>query len=157
VKDIFGNLTTGFCSGQQVFKLNISGGKKAAFAARTMGLTAAMKRVEPANSTQTDDSLTTQARVAVEHDHGFQLMQVQNDDGTVKISYTLPEDAENVFVGLWNKFAFHVRTLVSEKMQLRGKQTIIWDGKEKTIREIRLVQASLSAGCVPPATRAPAS
>ena len=106
------------------------GGKKAAFAARTMGLTTAMKRVEPANSTQTDDSLTTQARVAVEHDHGFELTQVQNDDGTVQISYTLPEDAENVFVGLWNKFAFHVRTLVSEKMQLRGKQTIIWDGKD---------------------------
>lgn len=129
VKDIFGNVTTGYCSGQQVFKLNI-GGKKAAFAARTFGLTEAMRRVEPANSTQTDVSLATQARVAVEHDHGFELTQVQNDDGTVQISYTLPEDAENVFVGLWNKFAFHVRTLVSEKMQLRGKQTIIWDGKD---------------------------
>jgi flagellar hook assembly protein FlgD len=88
-----------------------------------------LRRVEPANSTQADEP-TTQARVAVEHDHGFELTQVQNDDGTVQISYTLPQDAENVFVGLWNKFAFHVRTLVSEKMQLRGKQTIIWDGKD---------------------------
>ena len=108
-----------------MFKLNVGGGKKAAFAARTMGLTA-MKRIEPANSTQTDASLPVQAMV----DHGFELSQVQNDDGTVQISYTLPEDAENVFVGLWNKFAFHVRTLVSEKMQRRGKQTIIWDGKD---------------------------
>jgi hypothetical protein len=129
VKDIDGEVTTGYCSGQQVFKLNIGGGKKTAFAARTMGLMAPLRRVEPANSTQADEP-TTQARVAVEHDHGFELTQVQNDDGTVQISYTLPEDAENVFVGLWNKFAFHVRTLVSEKMQLRGKQTIIWDGKD---------------------------
>jgi photosystem II stability/assembly factor-like uncharacterized protein len=128
LKDIFGNVTTGYCSGQQVFKLNVGGGKKGAFAARTMGLTA-MRRVEPANSTQKDISFM-QARVAVRQDHGFELSQVQNDNGTVQISYTLPEDAENVFVGLWNKFAFHVRTLVSEKMQLRGKQTIIWDGKD---------------------------
>lgn len=130
VKDIFGNVSTGYCSGQQVFKLSIGGGKKGAFAARTMGLAAAMRRVEPANSTQKDDPFLMQARVAVAQDHGFELSQVQNDDGTVQINYTLPEDAENVFVGLWNKFAFHVRTLVSEKMQLRGKQTIIWDGKD---------------------------
>jgi hypothetical protein len=130
VKDIFGNVTAGYCSGQQVFKMTIGGGKKTAFAKRTLGLPDAMRRVEPANSTQADAPSSTQARVAVGQDHGFELSQVQNDDGTVQISYILPEDAENVFVGLWNKFAFHVRTLVSEKMQLRGKQTIIWDGKD---------------------------
>ena len=68
--------------------------------------------------------------MAVEPGHGFELAQVPNDDGTVHISYMLPEDAENVFVGLWNKFAFHVRTLVSEKSQTRGRRTVVWDGKD---------------------------
>src|ERR1044072_6682191 len=63
-------------------------------------------------------------------DHGFELAQVPNTDGTVEISYTLPEDEENVFLGLWNKFAFHIRTLVNEKIQTRGRRTIIWDGKD---------------------------
>ena len=127
VKDIAGNVSSGYCSGQQVFKLSISQ-KKAPFAKRTLGLTAPLKRVEPANSTQRDPSFAMQAQVG--QDHGFELTQVQNDDGTVQISYTLPEDAENVFVGLWNRFAFHVRTLVSEKMQIKGRQTVIWDGKD---------------------------
>ncbi len=123
VKDIAGNVVTGYCSGQQVFNLNI-GGKKAAFAARTLGLAAPMERFEPANSTQ-----VSMARVG-ESGHGFELSQVTSDDGTVQISYTLPESAENVFVGLWNKFAFHVRTLVSEKVQTGGRRTIIWDGRD---------------------------
>ena len=58
------------------------------------------------------------------------LAQVPGEDGTVRISYLLPEDAENVFVGLWNKFAFHIRTLVSEKSQTRGRRTVVWDGKD---------------------------
>ena len=94
-----------------------------------------MERVEPANSQQhyennEPSSLAKRTAVAVNQDHGFELAQVPNDDGTVQISYTLPEDAENVFVGLWNKFAFHVRTLVSEKTQTRGRRTVIWDGKD---------------------------
>jgi flagellar hook assembly protein FlgD len=68
--------------------------------------------------------------VVVEPGQGFELAQVLKDDGTVHISYTLPEDAQNVFVGLWNKFAFHVRTLVSEKTQTRGRRTVVWDGKD---------------------------
>jgi len=135
VKDIAGEVTTAYCSGQQVFNLDIGGGKKAAFAKRTLGLSAAMERVEPANSTQRDQTnkasgMTKQTALAIEPDHGFELAQVPNDDGTVQISYTLPQDAENVFVGLWNKFAFHIRTLVSEKRQARGKRTIVWDGKD---------------------------
>jgi hypothetical protein len=35
-----------------------------------------------------------------------------------------------VFIGLWNKFAFHVRTLVNEVSQTRWRQTVIWDGKD---------------------------
>jgi len=131
VKDIAGNVTTAYCSGQQVFNLSIGGGKKGAFGARTLGLSAALKRVEPANSNQRDPaSATTQKALAVDPDHGFELAQIPSDDGTVRISYTLPADAENVFVGLWNKFAFHIRTLVSETTQARGQRTIVWDGKD---------------------------
>ena len=135
VKDIAGNVTTGYCSGQQVFKLSI-GGKKAAFAARTLGLLAPLERLEPANSTQGSITPTkkgafaSQSMVDAEAGHHFELAQVPTDDGTVKISYTLPEDGENVFVGLWNKFAFHIRTLVNEKTQTRGRRTIVWDGKD---------------------------
>jgi len=140
VKDIAGEVTSAYCSGQQVFKLSIGGGKKGAFAARTLGLT--MERVEPANSAQRSLSFASggqtnkalafarQMAMAVEPGHGFELAQVPNDDGTVHISYMLPEDAENVFVGLWNRFAFHIRTLVSEKTQIRGRRTIVWDGKD---------------------------
>jgi hypothetical protein len=140
VKDIAGDVTTAYCSGQQVFKLSIGGGKKGAFAARTHGF-ATMERVEPANSTQVymtspsggqtkASAFARQTAVVIEPGHGFELAQVPNDDGTVQISYTLPEDAENVFIGLWNKFAFHVRTLVSEKTQTRGRRTVVWDGKD---------------------------
>lgn len=136
VKDIAGDVTTAYCSGQQVFKLSIGGGKKTAYAKRTHGLTAAMERVEPANSTQrfltsaSANPTKDASSYALDQNHGFELVQVPNDDGTVRISYTLPEDAENVFLGLWNKFAFHIRTLVSEKTQTRGKRTVVWDGKD---------------------------
>jgi photosystem II stability/assembly factor-like uncharacterized protein len=141
VKDIAGNVTSGYCSGQQVFKLSI-GSKKQAFGARTLGLATVAGRFEPANSTQgsdtsaaavdskKDSSSTKQKMVATQPDPGWELAQVPNDDGTVQISYTLKEDTENVFVGLWNKFAFHVRTLVSEKKQNRGLHTVVWDGKD---------------------------
>jgi flagellar hook assembly protein FlgD len=101
-----------------------------------------MERVEPANSAQrptpsasggqTDkrSASVKQTAASIEADHGFELAQLPNDDGTVQISYTLPEDAENVFIGLWNKFAFHIRTLVSEQTQTRGRRTVIWDGKD---------------------------
>jgi len=133
VKDIAGEVTSGYCSGQQVFKLNIGGGKKTAFGARPLGLAAVAKRVEPAHSTQDSappPPVTQRTKVGDEQAESWDLIQVPNDDGTVEISYTLPEDTENVFVGLWNKFAFHVRTLVNEQRQSRGRHTIIWDGKD---------------------------
>jgi photosystem II stability/assembly factor-like uncharacterized protein len=139
VKDLSGNVITGYCSGQQVFNLVIGGGKKGAFAARTLGMVAPAGRVEPANSRHGSktpakppeaSSSARQKMVAAQPGHGFELTQVSSDDGTVRISYTLPEDAENVFVGLWNKFAFHVRTLVNERRQTRGRRTIVWDGKD---------------------------
>ena len=62
--------------------------------------------------------------------HDFELTHVPNSDGTVQISYTLSEDSQDVFVGIWNRFAFHIRTLVNEQTQTRGRQTIVWDGKD---------------------------
>lgn len=143
VKDIAGDVAAAYCSGQQVFKMNLAGGgKKGAFAARTHGSSASTGRIEPANSTQRPakfafggqtnqaSAFAKQTTLVTEPGHGFELAQVPNEDGTVQISYTLPEAAENVFVGLWNKFAFHIRTLVSEKTQSGGKQTVVWDGKD---------------------------
>ena len=66
----------------------------------------------------------------IEPDHGFNVTQLRSHDATVAISYTLPEDSQNVFIGLWNKFAFHIRTLVSEKAQSKGTRTVVWDGKD---------------------------
>lgn len=130
VKNIAGDVTSAYCSGQQVFKLSI-GGKKTAFAKRTEGLMAPLKRLEPANSTQQDSaSGTSSYAVGVEQQPGFDLTQVITDEGKVQISYTLSEDSDNVFIGLWNKFAFHIRTLVSEKSQKRGTRTVVWDGKD---------------------------
>ena len=144
----------GYCSGQQVFKL-ATGGKKATFAARTHGEEAEAR--EPANSTQRpasrvgtdgDKKATFAAQThgqAASHggaadsgamprktvpDHGFDVAVDCGTDGAVTISYTLPERAEHVFVGLWNKFAFHVRTVVSEASQAAGRRTVVWDGND---------------------------
>ena len=115
------------------------GGKKGGFGARTQVMIAAKGRFEPANSTQgsvtpapggQSKTSTLTKQQAFETGESWQLAQLPNDDGTVEISYTLPEDTENVFVGLWNKFAFHVRTLVSEKKQTRGRHTVTWDGTD---------------------------
>ena len=51
-------------------------------------------------------------------------------DRSVAISYTLPADARKVFVGIWNHFAFHVRTLVDGASQPAGRHTVVWDGKD---------------------------
>jgi hypothetical protein len=51
---------------------------------------------------------------------------------SVELTYVLPQDAERVFVGIWNHFAFHVRTLVDGESQKAGRHTIVWDGTDKT-------------------------
>jgi len=91
--------------------------------------------------------------VSIEPGHCFELAQVPNDDGTVQISYTLPEDAENVFVGLWNKFS-SVCWSARRRRPEEGERS---SGTGKTIREIPRAQASLSAGCAQAAGREPAS
>lgn len=60
----------------------------------------------------------------------FELASKRLEDGSLEISYKLPKDTKNVFVGLWNQFAFYVKTLVNDNIQPGGRQTIIWDGKD---------------------------
>jgi hypothetical protein len=127
----------GYCCGQQIFKLSGTG-KKAAFGKKTaVGALSKFAlpqpaRREPAHSGQvykaTDhaqDSALSMTSVP-----GFEISQKRTEQGEVEISYTLPKDTPNVFVGLWNKFAFHVRTLINEKSQIRGPQKVVWDGKD---------------------------
>ena len=51
--------------------------------------------------------------------------------GSVEITYVLPQDAERVFVGIWNHFAFHVKTLVNDESQKAGRHTVVWDGTDR--------------------------
>ncbi|MBL4672700.1 MAG: hypothetical protein JKX81_10620 [Arenicella sp.] len=61
---------------------------------------------------------------------GFEISSRSLDDGSLEISYTLPGESKEVFLGLWNQLAFYVKTLVSDKPQKGGRQTVIWDGKD---------------------------
>ena len=61
---------------------------------------------------------------------GFEVTATQLENGSLEISYTLPKDTREVFLGLWNQFAFFVRTLVLDQSQSKGRQTVIWDGKD---------------------------
>ncbi|MEM7427545.1 MAG: FlgD immunoglobulin-like domain containing protein [Pseudomonadota bacterium] len=129
VTNIDGSVTTGYCSGQQVFRMSTGGsGKKKTFAARTVGLSQSMDRLEPANSSQSHMSAI--AGGEAHPDFGFDVAAASAADGTVHIEYTVPESAGEVFIGLWNKFAFHVRTLVSEKTDSAGRRSVVWDGRD---------------------------
>jgi len=123
-------VTAGYCSGQQVYKLQIGcANKKAAFGKKA----AFSHRQEPARSDEKVDKTNFSAiqnnnHLSIQHD--FFLEYVRHEDGKVEISYELANNTENVFVGLWNQFAFYVKTLVHEKVQHQGRQNIIWDGSD---------------------------
>ena len=95
--------------GFQVYKYNQVTAKKMAFAAHST-------RQEPAHGG------------AVEFQLDFELEWQSNDDGTVQLSFNLAEHTGSVYVGIWSKFAFHVRSLVNEQAPKAGRQTIVWDG-----------------------------
>lgn len=96
-------ISTGFCSGAKVYK-------RAANAAVAQEKTAAAAAI-PAPS-------------------GLSLSHVSYDSSrSVAITYVLPADCKDVFIGIWNHFAFHVRTLVDGEHKKAGRHTIIWDGK----------------------------
>jgi hypothetical protein len=130
-------VAAGYCCGQQIFKLSASQ-KKSAFGKKTaLGAISEFSlpqpaRREPAHSGQiyraTDHA--QDAALSMSSLSGFEISQQPTEQGEVEISYTLPKDTPNVFIGLWNKFAFHVRTLINEQSQTRGRQTVIWDGKD---------------------------
>lgn len=86
--------------------------------------------MEPAHSDEKIDKLafTNSSNKVTLVQHDFALEYKKQPDGKLEISYQLPNDTENVFVGLWNQFAFYVKTLVHDKVQAQGRQTILWDG-----------------------------
>jgi len=90
-------------------------------------------RIEPAHSDEKVNKACFSASSksnSIMNPHDFALEYAQRDDGKVEISYELPGNAENIFIGLWNQFAFYVKTLVHEKVQHPGRQRIIWDGSD---------------------------
>lgn len=127
-----GELLAGYCSGEQVYKLVVGcADKKAAFCNKEAD--AQVERLEPACS---GDALVAQQamhREAVQHD--YRLAWEPLEDGKVAIHYTPPENAKNIFVGLWNQFAFYVKTLVNGKpageADAEGRYTVIWDGADE--------------------------
>jgi photosystem II stability/assembly factor-like uncharacterized protein len=100
-------ISMGYCSGAQVYK-------RAAPAAPE-GVSAAMAA----------------ARAAAPHPAGLALSYASYvSQGSVEISYVLPQDAQRVFVGIWNHFAFHVKTLVNGESQKAGRHSVIWNGTD---------------------------
>jgi photosystem II stability/assembly factor-like uncharacterized protein len=95
-------IRVGYCSGRTVYK----GGPSSAM----MGLKTARAAASP-------------------RPVQFAMAHVPFDSrGSVEISYVLPQDAERVFVGIWNHFAFHVRTIVDRIPQAAGRHSVVWDG-----------------------------
>ncbi|QOZ23454.1 YCF48-related protein [Bradyrhizobium sp. CCBAU 51753] len=97
-------ISKGYCSGAQVYK-------RAAPGAPTIAMAAA-RRATP-----------QPAGLALSHTANF-------SSRSVEITYVLPQDAASVFVGIWNHFAFHVRTLVDGRSLKAGRHTITWDGTD---------------------------
>jgi photosystem II stability/assembly factor-like uncharacterized protein len=99
-------VSTGYCSGAQVYK-----------------------RADP----DTLARVAAAARISIPQPAGFALSHRPFvSSRSVEITYVLPQDAERVFVGIWNHFAFHVRTLVDGESQKAGRHTVTWDGTDKT-------------------------
>jgi photosystem II stability/assembly factor-like uncharacterized protein len=95
--------TLGYCSGHTVYKRGTK--------AQAVALASGPRRAHPAGLSLSHRSFAT-AR-------------------SVEISYTLDTDADSVFVGIWNHFAFHVRTLVAGGAQSAGRHSTVWDGTDK--------------------------
>lgn len=118
----------GYCSGLQVYKLSTAGAKKAAFAAETEA------RAEPAHGGEYGAGGAAFAADSTSRrsaDDSLGLSYSVAKDGSVEISYEVPQAASNVFVGLWNQFAFHIRTLVKEERPAAGRHTVVWDLKDQ--------------------------
>jgi hypothetical protein len=98
-------ISTGYCSGAKVYKRADPGAPVSALAA---------------------------ADVSISHPAGLALSHTSYvSSRSVEITYVLQQDAASVFVGIWNHFAFQVRTLVDGESQKAGRHTVTWDGKDK--------------------------
>lgn len=143
-------VTGGYCSGLQVYKFKF--GKKPVKKAAFADAPPASKtddRLAPARS---DERLVKKSAFAGKKDafadkteafaalqteqalqfpeNDFDLASKRLEDGSLEISYRLPKGVKNVFVGLWNQFAFYVKTLVNGDVDSDGRHTVIWDGKD---------------------------
>jgi photosystem II stability/assembly factor-like uncharacterized protein len=97
-------ISTGYCSGAQVYK-----------------------RAAPAAI----EAISAAARIAAPPPAGLALSYTSYvSRRSVEITYVLQQDAESVFVGIWNHFAFHVRTLVNGESQKAGRHKVVWDGTD---------------------------
>lgn len=131
-----GDVVAGYCSGLQVYRLVINGGhKKAALAAddkNALANNSGRARLEPANGgantvARESTALQEPSQTHTFSQHNFAIAAKRLNDGKLEISYDIPQNAKNVFVGLWNQLAFYVRTLTSGNATT-GRQTIVWDG-----------------------------
>lgn len=103
-------VSTGYCSGARVYK-----------------------RADPAAL----DAVVAAARISTPQPPGLALSHTSNfSSRSVEITYVLPHDAKSVFVGIWNHFAFHVRTLVGSESQRAGRHTVTWDGRDDAGRPL---------------------
>jgi FlgD Ig-like domain len=103
-------ISTGYCSGEKVYK-----------------------RAPP----DIHVNALLAARAATPQPAGLALSYTSNlTSRSVEITYVLPQDAKTVFVGIWNHFAFHVRTLVAGVSQPAGRHTVVWDGTDDTGRRL---------------------
>ncbi|ESX24159.1 FlgD immunoglobulin-like domain containing protein [Mesorhizobium sp. LSJC264A00] len=76
-------------------------------------------------------AMKTQAPAREASAQGFAMAHLPYDaTGVVEISYVLESDANRVFVGIWNHFAFHIRTVIDNKPQLKGDHSVTWDGRD---------------------------
>jgi photosystem II stability/assembly factor-like uncharacterized protein len=101
-------ISTGYCSGAQVYK-----------------------RATP------QVAAAAAARVAAPQPAGLALSHAPNfSSRSAEISYVLPQNVGKVFVGIWNHFAIHVRTLVDGVSQQAGRHTVVWDGTDDAGRPL---------------------
>lgn len=133
-----GQLIAGYCSGQQVYKLDINC-KKAAFAndESKKKAFAATPRLEPACSGHTSAPMqSAMPGRQLAHSHDYQLECKPLEDGKMAISFSLPKGVNTVYAGLWNQFAFYVKTLINGKPQgeadENGRYTLVWDGRDES-------------------------
>ena len=99
--------TAAFCSGVQVYKLQLGGGAPFAVMA---GITAA-KAKPPKFALQASS---------------------QAGKAEMPISFTVPTGAKHVHVGIWNHFAVHVRTVLDQSDPHPGPRTVAWDRRDNS-------------------------